>query len=137
MNSKEIAQRQQLAHARLLEVKSNMLRGIAAAPKKSVELAAIGVCVVVECQSCLEWHVARAIGCGASFADLLDAVAAGVEVSGGRAVLSSRSAIAVISGAFATKQASEKIARLGSSHLQAGPPVRRRSLLKERPHAMV
>lgn len=99
-NLKQIRQRQQMAHARLLHLKADVLQGISTQPKKATELVAIGVCVVVECRSCLEWHVARAARSGASFEEVLDAVEAGIEVSGGRAAISARSATVVMDEVF-------------------------------------
>jgi len=122
---------QEIAHARLLALKSDVLHGVALEPKKAVELAAVAVCVVVECRSCLELHVARAVQCGAAFEEVLEAVEAGIQITRGRTGLSTRSAITVINEAFASRQANGPGPGVDSASSFKAPTDGRRDLLKK------
>jgi AhpD family alkylhydroperoxidase len=134
---KQIKDHRQTAHARLLALKLKALDGVLPKPKKAVELAAIGVCVAVECRPCLEWHAARAAGCGATFEEVLEAVEAGIEVSGGRSILSLHSAITVISEAFATKQVADKNTAPDCADSSEDRTDDRKVFLEDRQHALV
>ena len=60
------------------------------------ELIAIGISVVIDCESCMEWHIKQAIDCGATEAEIIEAVEVGIEMGGGPATVSARFAMSVI-----------------------------------------
>jgi AhpD family alkylhydroperoxidase len=64
--------------------------------KKYKELIAIGISIVINCESCLEWHIKEALRIGASQEEILEAIEVGIEMGGGPATASSRFAIKVL-----------------------------------------
>ncbi|UCF99385.1 MAG: carboxymuconolactone decarboxylase family protein [Spirochaetaceae bacterium] len=64
--------------------------------KMTKELIAIGISLVLNCESCLEWHIHQALGSGASKDEILEAIEVGIEMGGGPATVSSRFALKVL-----------------------------------------
>lgn len=60
------------------------------------ELIALGISVVVNCESCMQWHVQQALLAGASEQQVLEAVEVGIEMGGGTATVSARFALKVL-----------------------------------------
>jgi len=60
------------------------------------ELIAIGISVVIDCESCMEWHIKQAIDSGASEKEIIEAIEVGIEMGGGPATVSARFAMNVI-----------------------------------------
>ena len=106
----EIKRRRKAAHSKLLLLKSKVYErflqmeeaaysdGVLA--KKYKELIAIGISVVVDCESCMEWHISQAAAAGASLKEVLEAVEVGIELGGGRATVSARFALQVMERVF-------------------------------------
>ena len=79
----EITLRRKQAHARLIALKSKVYAGFlemekaaysdGALPKKHKELIAVGISVVTDCESCMQWHIGQAAAAGATFQ--LDSIA--------------------------------------------------------------
>ncbi len=57
------------------------------------ELIALGISVVIDCESCMEWHIREALAAGASVEQVLEAVGVGIEMGGGPATVSARFAL--------------------------------------------
>lgn len=64
--------------------------------KTQKELIAVGISVVINCESCMEWHIKEALRSGASHDEILEAVEVGIEMGGGPATVSSRFALKVL-----------------------------------------
>lgn len=64
--------------------------------KKSKELIAIGISVVINCESCMEWHIKQAIDDGATNGEIIEAIEVGIEMSGGPGTASARFAMNVL-----------------------------------------
>jgi len=64
--------------------------------KKFKELIALGISIVINCESCMEWHVHEAIKSGATKKEILEAIEVGIEMGGGPATVSSRFALKVL-----------------------------------------
>ncbi len=64
--------------------------------KKQKELIAIGISVVINCESCMEWHIKQAIDDGASENEIIEAIEVGIEMSGGPGTASARFAMNVL-----------------------------------------
>ena len=64
--------------------------------KKQKELIAIGISVVINCESCMEWHIKQAIDDGASEGEIIEAIEVGIEMSGGPGTASARFAMNVL-----------------------------------------
>ncbi len=100
----EISQRRERAHAKFL--KSKVYRAFqevqeaafaeGALPVKTKELIALGISVVVNCASCMQWHVEHAAKAGASLDELMEAIEVAIEMGGGPATVSARFALEVM-----------------------------------------
>jgi AhpD family alkylhydroperoxidase len=64
--------------------------------KKYRELVAVGISIVINCESCLEWHIREALDSGATEQQVVEAVEVGMEMGGGPATVSSRFALKVL-----------------------------------------
>jgi AhpD family alkylhydroperoxidase len=64
--------------------------------KKYKELVALGISIVINCESCIEWHTEQAIKAGASEAEILETIEVGIEMGGGPATVSSRFALTAL-----------------------------------------
>ena len=105
-----IVQRRKAAHARLLKLGSKAYQAFlalekatyedGALPKKEKELIALGISVVKNCESCMQWHIEQAAGAGASFREVLEAVEVGIEMGGGPSTVSARFALEVMDQVF-------------------------------------
>jgi len=73
--------------------------------KKQKELIAIGISVVKDCESCMQWHIEQAAKAGASFREVFEAVEVGIEMGGGPATVSTRFALDVMDSVFSKEEA--------------------------------
>jgi AhpD family alkylhydroperoxidase len=64
--------------------------------RKNKELIAIGISVVQNCESCMEWHIKMAIDNDASQDEILEAIEVGIEMSGGPGTVAARFAMSVL-----------------------------------------
>lgn len=64
--------------------------------KKHKELIAIGISVVINCESCMEWHIKQALNDGATEDEIIESIEVGIEMSGGPGTVSARFAMNVI-----------------------------------------
>jgi len=64
-----------------------------ALPKKQKELIALGISVVKDCESCMQWHIEQAAAAGASFEEVFEAIEVAIEMGGGPATVSARFAL--------------------------------------------
>ena len=102
----EMTRRRKKAHVRLLSMKSRVYQAFlemeraaytdGELPKKVKELIAVGISVVIDCESCMQWHIEQAAKSGASMQDVLEAVEVGIEMGGGPATVSARFALDVM-----------------------------------------
>ena len=65
-------------------------------PKGHKELIAVGISII-NCESCLEWHIKQALDAGMTKAQIVEAISVGMEMGGGPATVSSRFAMKVLS----------------------------------------
>ncbi len=102
----EISLRRKKAHARLVALGSKVYAGFmemeqaayadGALSKKQKELIAIGISLVKDCESCMQWHIGQAAAAGARFEEILEAIEVGIEMGGGPATVSTRFALEVM-----------------------------------------
>ncbi len=64
--------------------------------KYQIELIAIGISLVINCESCMEWHIKQVMDDGASEAEIIEAIEVGIEMSGGPGTASARFAMNVL-----------------------------------------
>ena len=108
----QISARRKRAHARLVALKSPVYGAFLemekaayadrALSKKQKELIAIGISVVIDCESCMQWHIGQAAETGASFEEVLEAVEVAIEMGGGPATVSARFALEAMDSAGLT-----------------------------------
>jgi AhpD family alkylhydroperoxidase len=106
----EISKKRIQSHKKMLALKSKVYErflemqkaafGKGKVPKKYKELIAIGISVVIDCESCMQWHIEQAAKAGASQQEVLEAVEVGIEMSGGPGTVSARFALEVMEGIF-------------------------------------
>jgi AhpD family alkylhydroperoxidase len=71
-----------------------------ALPKKVKELIAIGISVVSNCESCMQWHISESVKDGATEKEILEAVEVAFEMGIGPAVVNGRFALEVMDELF-------------------------------------
>ncbi len=108
----EIRRKRKSAHARLAGLDSKVYAaflemekaafGDGCLAKKYKELIAVGISVVEDCESCMEWHITQAARSGASQREVLEAIEVGIEMGGGPATVSARFALDVMERVFNT-----------------------------------
>jgi AhpD family alkylhydroperoxidase len=124
---REIARRRKWAHGTLLARKSKVYTAFldmeratysdGELPRKMKELIAVGISVVGDCESCMQWHIEQAAQAGATMREVLESVEVGIEMGGGPATVSARFALEVIEHVFADKaggrarQAARRVSR--------------------------
>lgn len=106
----EIMKQRKKAHARLLDLKSSTYRAFLSMEKATYadgelskmikELIAVGVSIVINCESCMEWHIREAKRSGATFEQVLEAIEVGMELGGGPATANARFALEVMDIVF-------------------------------------
>jgi AhpD family alkylhydroperoxidase len=106
----EIRKDRKIAHNKLLSFGSKVyekflqLEKVAylegALKKKDKELIAVGISVVVNCESCMEWHISEAAKSGATMQEIFEAIEVGIEFGGGVATVSARFALQVLDDIF-------------------------------------
>ena len=94
------------AHSILLKKKSNVYDAFlkmeeatyreGALESKIKELIAVGISVVINCESCMQWHIEQAAVKGASEQEILEAIEVGIEMGGGPATAHARFALEVM-----------------------------------------
>ncbi len=102
----QISEQREKAHKKLLSLKSKVYEAFlgmekaaycdGALPKKTKELIAVGISVVIDCESCMQWHIEQAAKAGAREQEVLEAVEVGIEMGGGPATVSARFALEVM-----------------------------------------
>jgi len=60
------------------------------------ELIAIGISIVINCESCMEWHIKQALDSGMTKEQIIEAIGVGIEMGGGPATVSGRFAAKVL-----------------------------------------
>ena len=71
-----------------------------ALPKQTKELIAVGISVVIDCESCMQWHIEQAAKAGATRRQVLEAVEVGIEMGGGPATAHARFALEVMADVY-------------------------------------
>lgn len=103
---KDLTRARKLAHSELVKRKSKVYEAFlkmenatyfdGALSKKNKELIAIGISIVINCESCMQWHIEQAYQDGATQEEILEAIEVGIEMGGGPATVSTRFALEVL-----------------------------------------
>ena len=107
---KEMTLKRKKAHTKLIDMDSKVYKAFlnmeeatysdGALSKKHKELIAVGISVVINCESCMQWHIEQAVESGANQPEVLEAIEVGIEMGGGPATVSSRFALDVMESVF-------------------------------------
>jgi len=107
---RKISRRRKTAHKKLLALNAKVYQAFlemeqaaysdGALPSKIKELIAVGISVVIDCESCMQWHIEQAAKAGATLQEVLEAVEVGIEMGGGPATVSARFALEVMDLVF-------------------------------------
>ena len=110
----DIKKQRKKAHSRLLALKSKVYKKFlemeqatyvnGALKKKEKELIAIGISTVINCESCIQWHITEAAKSGATHQEILEAIEVAIEFGGGPATVSARFALEVLETLFNDSQ---------------------------------
>ena len=106
----EISKKRKKAHEKMISLKSKTYEAFlemekaafsdGALPPKAKELIAVGISVVIDCESCMQWHIEQAAKAGASQQEVLEAIEVGMEMGGGPATVSARFALEVMEDVY-------------------------------------
>jgi AhpD family alkylhydroperoxidase len=106
----ELTKKRKKAHEKLISLKSKVYESFlemekaafsdGALPKKAKELIAVGISVVIDCESCMQWHIEQAAKAGACEQEVLESVEVGIEMGGGPATVSARFALEVMEAVY-------------------------------------
>ena len=106
----DISHKRKESHEKLLSMKSKVYEKFlemekvafsdGAVLKKNKELIAVGISVVIDCESCMQWHIEQAVKAGASKQEVFEAIEIGIEMGGGPATVSARFALDVMDSVF-------------------------------------
>lgn len=107
---KELTRKRKAAHSKFIAQNSKVYKAFLAMEeaafsagtlqKKHKELIAVGISVVIDCESCMQWHIEQAAQSGATQEEVLEAVEVGIEMGGGPATVSARFALEVMEDVF-------------------------------------
>jgi len=110
---KELTRKRKEAHAKFMLRNSKVYKAFlemqeaafsdGALQKKYKELIAVGISVVINCESCMQWHIEQAVKSGATQDEVFEAIEVGIEMGGGPATVSARFALDVINETFKNK----------------------------------
>lgn len=116
----DLRRKRKKAHKRLQDLKSPVYAAFlkmeqaaysdGALSKKHKELVAVGISVVINCESCMEWHIGQAAQTGATEKEILEALEVGIEMGGGPATAHARFALEVMERVFQGKSAEDEAA---------------------------
>jgi AhpD family alkylhydroperoxidase len=106
----EISRRRKHAHEALIGLNSKVYEAFlqmekaaysdGTLPRRTKELIATGISVVINCESCMQWHIEQAHRAGAALREVLEAVEVGIEMGGGPATVSARFALEVMESIY-------------------------------------
>jgi len=109
----EINKKRKWANGKLVKSGSKVFRIIqelekatfadGALTKKQKELIAIGISVITNCESCMQWHISEAVNDGASEQEILEAIEVAFEMGIGPATVNGRFALEVMDSLFHKK----------------------------------
>lgn len=106
----KIMEMRKKAHTKLLGLNSKTYRAFLSMEKvtysdgkiskKIKELIALGISVVINCKSCMEWHTKEAVRSGATAEEILEVLEVSMEMGGGPATANARFALEVMETVF-------------------------------------
>ncbi len=114
----QLIKQRKWANGRLIKYNSKVFKVIqeleqatfceGALPKKTKELIAVGISVVNNCESCMQWHISEAVKDGATEKEILEAVEVAFEMGIGPATVNGRFALEVMDALFKNVPGNDK-----------------------------
>lgn len=71
--------------------------------RKHKELIAVGISVTIDCESCMQWHIEKAVEHGATLEEVLEAVDVAIMMGNGATTVRARFAMDVMKDVFKDK----------------------------------
>ncbi len=71
-----------------------------AVSRKHKEMMATAIAVVINCESCMQWHIEKAAEAGATVEELIEAIDVAIEFGAGPATVAARFAMDVIKDVY-------------------------------------
>jgi AhpD family alkylhydroperoxidase len=71
--------------------------------RRHKELIAVGISVVIDCESCMQWHIEKAVEHGATLEEILEAVDVAIMMGNGATTVRARFAMDVMKDVFGEK----------------------------------
>lgn len=106
----ELNRMRMFGHQKLLSMDSKVYKAFlemekatfcdGALPKKTKELIAVGIAVVTNCESCMQWHIEQAAKASATEREVLEAIEVGIEMGSGPVTVNARFALEVMENSF-------------------------------------
>jgi AhpD family alkylhydroperoxidase len=107
---RQITLKRKWAHAKWLKINSPVYRAVmqleeaafteGALSRKHKELIALGIGVITNCESCMQWHIEQAAQAGATQREILEAIEVAIEMGVVPATVHARFALEVIDTLF-------------------------------------
>ncbi len=108
-----IARKRKWAHGRWLKLHSNVYDAAmkmeeatfvdGALTRKQKELIALGIGVITDCESCMQWHMEQAVAAGATEREVVEALEVAIEMGVVPATVHARFALEVMESLFERK----------------------------------
>ena len=106
----QITHQRKWAHGKWLKINSKVYNAAikmeeaafsdGALPKKHKELIALGIGVITDCESCMQWHMEQAIQAGATQQEVIEAIEVAIEMGVVPATVHARFALEVMDTLF-------------------------------------
>ncbi len=114
---REIERRRKASHQKLVAMKSPVYAKFlemeqatyrdGKLAKGTKELIAVGISVVINCESCMQWHIEQAAKAGFTREEIFEAIEVGIEMGGGPATVATRFALDVLDDVFGKNRKSK------------------------------
>ncbi len=96
----EWMRKQSKVYAKAMEMSEETFKE-GALSRKQKELIAIGISVITNCESCMQWHIGQALEVGATEKEIIEAIEVAIEMGVVPATVHARFALEVLNHAIA------------------------------------
>ncbi len=110
----QISHQRKWAHGKWLKINSKVYNAAmkleeatyvdGALSKKQKELIALGIGVITDCESCMQWHMEQAMKAGATKQEIIEAIEVAIEMGVVPATVHARFAVEVMGSLFPDNQ---------------------------------
>ena len=110
----EINKKRKWANGKMIKMNSKVFKAFleleketfkdGAVSKKNKELIAIGISTIVNCESCMQWHITEAYKDGATEKEIVEAIEVAYEMGVGSVTVNSRFGLEVMESLYHNKK---------------------------------